>query len=72
VPLTDKQREYVINTAVDLLRHHRCARLLEILGKRISEGDYPEGLEGERDLDRVAHAIARAMERELGGEGRDG
>jgi hypothetical protein len=68
--LSNDQRRYVIESAVDLLRHHRRGRVLEILEQRIAREDYPQGLEEERDLDRIALAIARAVERELG-EDRD-
>ncbi len=66
VPLTRDQRERVIQKAVDLLRHRRRDRLLAILEERIARGDYPPDQEEERDLDRVARAIARAVDEQLG------
>ena len=67
--LTREQRERVIEKAVDLLRHRRRDRLLAILEERIARGDYPEGQEEERDLDRIARAIARAVDEQLGDTG---
>jgi hypothetical protein len=66
VPLTRDQRERVIEKAVDILRHRRRDRLLAILEERLARGDYPADQEEERDLDRIAWAIARAVDEQLG------
>jgi hypothetical protein len=65
VGLTSEEREYVIMAAVDLLRHHRRHQVMEVLRRRIELGDYPAGAEGEQDLDRLAYAIARAVDEQL-------
>lgn len=66
MPLSPAQREYVITTAVDLLRHPRRERLIQILEQRLEHGDYSD--EEERDLDRMAHALASAIDRQLARE----
>jgi hypothetical protein len=67
VPLSDADRATVVDAAVDLLRHRDRRRLMKILEDRIRQGDYPG--EHEQDLDRVALALARAIDAQLGDEG---
>jgi hypothetical protein len=63
--LSDAQRERVIATAVDLLRHRDRERLLRILKQRTDNlEEYPD--EEERALDRVAYALARVIHDKLG------
>jgi len=64
--LSDADREYVVTTVVDLLRHHKRERLLRILERRLELGDYPDAHEA--DLDRIAHAVARVIDEKLGQE----
>jgi len=63
MPLTPQEREQVLTTALELLRHRRRDRLLQILADRLAAGDYPD--ERERDLDEIAHALARAVDEQL-------
>jgi hypothetical protein len=63
MPLSTEEREYVVQTAVDLLRHRSPERVLGILQQRLSQGDYDS--DHERELDEVALSIARAIHREL-------
>jgi hypothetical protein len=63
VPLGDDEREQVIRTALDVLRHRRRGRLLEILRERLDRGDYPD--DHEASLDEIAHALARAVDGKL-------
>ena len=63
MPLSDDEREYVIATAVEILRHHKRDRLLEILADRLAAGDYPD--DDERDLDHIAHTIASTIHAQL-------
>ena len=65
MPLSAADRAYVVNTAVDLLRHRKRDRLLRILGERISHGRYEDA--HERDLDEVAWSIAKVVDEELSG-----
>lgn len=64
MPLSAAHREYVIATAVDLLRHRQRERVIAILAERLAHGDYPDPVEA--DLDRIALAIARAVDEQLG------
>lgn len=66
MPLAPADRAYVLRTAADMLVHRDRERLLAILAERIAAGDYPD--EHERDLDRIAHALARAVAEQLGGD----
>lgn len=61
--LSPKDRAYVVEAAVDLLRHKQRDRLLVILEERIASGEYES--EHERDLDEIAHSVARAIDDEL-------
>ena len=61
--LTPEEREVVIETAVQILKHRKRERLAAILAQRIENGDYP--CDEERQLDQIALAIARAVEEEL-------
>lgn len=61
--LTEQQREYVIEVAVDLLRHTQSERLLAVLADRLERADYPD--EVEQDLDAIAYAVARTVHEEL-------
>ena len=63
--LTDQQRECVIRSAVQILKHRKRDRLLEILAQRLANDDYED--EAERELDRIAHALACAVKDELAG-----
>lgn len=63
--LSKEQRQYVIATAVDLLRHRSRKRVLQVLEQRLAEGDYPEAENEEQDLDRIALAIARTIDEKL-------
>ena len=65
VPLSDADRATVIDTAADLIRSHEYRRLLAILQERVERGDYPDP--HERELDRVACAIARAIDEQRDG-----
>ena len=65
MPLNAEDREYVISTVVDLLRHRNRQRLLRILEQRLRRGDYPDA--HEEDLDRVAHALAQTIDDGLQG-----
>jgi len=67
MPLDAEDREYVISTALDLLRHRKRRRLVQLLGERLARGDYTDPRE--QDLDRIAHALAEAVDREFGEEG---
>jgi hypothetical protein len=62
--LSADQRRYVVETALDLLRHRSSERVLELLAERLERGDYEDG--EERDLDEIALAVARAIRDELG------
>jgi hypothetical protein len=64
MPLDNKDREYIVSSAVDILRHRRRDRLLTILEERMSHGDYDEL--HEEDLDRVVLALVKAVDDELG------
>jgi len=61
--LTAEQREYVIDVAVDLLRHAQPERVLAVLAERLDCADYPD--EAEQDLDAIAYAVARTVYDEL-------
>ncbi|MBW2524401.1 MAG: hypothetical protein JRI23_09510 [Deltaproteobacteria bacterium] len=61
--LSAEEREYIVRTAVDLLRHRSPERVLTILADRLAQDDYDSP--AERELDEVALAIARAIHREL-------
>ena len=63
MPLTLQEREQVLSTALELLRHKRRDRLLQILADRLAAGDYPD--DRERDLDEIAYALARAVDEQL-------
>ncbi|MFW5739331.1 MAG: hypothetical protein ACOC1F_03080 [Myxococcota bacterium] len=65
MPLSVEQREHVLQTTVEILRHPRRDKLLRIVQDRIENDDYPD--EGERELDRVIFALARALDEDLGG-----
>ena len=64
MPLTPAEREYVVATACDLLRHQSPDRVLAVLSDRLERNDYPD--DEERDLDEIALAVARAIREELG------
>ena len=64
MPLTAPQREHVISTALEILRHPHRERLLGILEDRLAHGDYPDA--DEQSLDEIAYAVARAVGDELG------
>jgi hypothetical protein len=61
--LDTNEREQVISTAVDLLRHPKRERLMKLLEERIERGDYPD--DAELRLDRLALTIARTIDAEL-------
>ena len=63
MPLSPEEREYIVETAVELLRHRSPDRVLGILAERLERDDYPNELE--RELDEVAYSIARAIHSEL-------
>ena len=63
MPLTLQEREQVLSTALELLRHKRRDRVLQILADRLAAGDYPD--DQERDLDEIAYALARAVDEHL-------
>ena len=63
MPLTPQEREQVLATALELLRHKQRDRLLQILADRLAAGDYPD--DRERDLDEIACALARAVDEQL-------
>jgi hypothetical protein len=62
--LRPDEREHVISTAVDLLRHKRRDKLMALLEERIDRGDYPPG-SSEEKLDRIALTIARTIDEQL-------
>lgn len=68
MPLGEEEREYVVRTVVELLRHRKRKRLLEILRDRLDRGDYPD--EHEQSLDEIAYALARAVDERLEGSDR--
>lgn len=61
--LSRQEREYVVQTAVDLLRHRSPERVIAIVEQRLRDDDYDAP--AERELDEVALAIARAIRAEL-------
>ncbi len=63
--LSSSDREYVINQAVDLLRHKKRSKLLQILSERLAQGDYPDGKE--QDLDEIVRALCAAIGERLDG-----
>ena len=67
MPLSSADREHVVETVLDLLRHRDRKRLLKILEQRLADGDYPDA--GEQELDRIACALARAIDAQLGDAG---
>ena len=61
--LSVEDREYVLASAVDILRHRKRDRLLEILRQRLEAGDYLD--ERERRLDEIVLALATAIDEKL-------
>jgi len=61
--LDPADREYVVSSVVDVLRHRRRDRLLRILKDRLARGDYDS--EKERDLDRIVLSLAQAVDEQL-------
>jgi len=66
--LSPDEREHVIRIAVDVLRHKKRERLLEILRDRLEREDYPDTRE--QSLDEIAYALARAVDERLDGPDR--
>lgn len=62
--LDPEDREYVVSSAVDILRHRKRERLLQILKDRLAQDDYDD--EKERELDRVVLSLALAVDEQLG------
>jgi hypothetical protein len=65
--LDEDDRQYVLDAAVDILRHRQRARLLAILRDRLEAGDYPD--ERERRLDEIVLALACAIDEKLSEHG---
>ncbi len=63
MPLSPEHREHVLRTTVEILRHPRRRKLLQIVEQRIAHDDYAD--EQERELDRVIFALARSVDVEL-------
>ena len=63
MPIDPKDREYVISSVVDILRHRKRERLVSILEERLSSGDYDD--DKERDLDQVVLALAKVVNEQL-------
>lgn len=63
MPLDREDREYVVSSVVDILRHRKRDKLLEILRERLQMGDYEDG--EEQELDQVVLALARAIDEQL-------
>jgi hypothetical protein len=63
MPLTSEQREYILSTAVEILRHPKRDKLLRIVEDRIRRDDYPD--DHERELDRVVFALSQTISVEL-------
>lgn len=61
--LETDERAYIVDTAVDILRHRKRRRLLDILGERLRKDDYDDPKE--RGLDEVAYAVAKAIDDDL-------
>jgi hypothetical protein len=62
--LDPEDREYVVSSAVDILRHRKRERLLQILKDRLAQDDYDD--EKERELDQVVLSLALAVDEQLG------
>ena len=66
MPLDRSQREYVISSVVDILRHRHRSKLLGILESRLRDDDYDQAdATEERELDRVVLALAKSIDEEL-------
>lgn len=65
VPMTldPDEREYVVSSVVDILRHRKRERLLQILRKRLALGDYDAPQE--KDLDQAVLALAQSVAERL-------
>ncbi len=63
MPLDPEDREYVVSSVVDILRHRKREKLLEILRERLEHSDYDDAVE--KDLDQVVLALARAIDEQL-------
>lgn len=66
MPLRPDDREHILRTAVEILRHPKRERLLRIVADRIENDDYSD--EHERELDRVIFALSRTIDEELNAE----
>lgn len=66
MPLRPDDREHILRTAVEILRHPKRERLLRIVADRIENDDYLD--EHERELDRVIFALSRTIDEELAAE----
>ncbi|HNT00359.1 MAG TPA: hypothetical protein PLJ27_23490 [Polyangiaceae bacterium] len=64
--LTAEDREYVIQAAVEILRHPNRDRLLRIVVDRLEADRYQN--EHERELDRVVYALSRTIHDDLSTE----
>jgi hypothetical protein len=63
MPLSPDDREHILRTAVEILRHPKREKLLRIVADRIESDDYSD--EHERELDRVIFALSRTIDEEL-------
>lgn len=61
--LSAEDKEYVLASAVDILRHRKRERLIVILRDRLEAGDYPD--ERERKLDEIVLALTTAIDEKL-------
>lgn len=64
MPLSPEQREHVLRSTVEILRHPRRHKLLQIVADRLEHDVYAD--DDERDLDRVILALAQTLDEELG------
>lgn len=63
MPISAEDREHVLASAVEILRHPQREKLLRIISDRIQHDAYDD--EHERELDRIVFAIARSIGDEL-------
>lgn len=62
--LSTEDRGYVVQSAIDLLRHEHRGRLRRILADRVEGADGYDN-ERERELDRVVLAVTEVIDAEL-------
>ncbi len=61
--LDPEDREYVVSSAVDILRHRQRGRLIRILRERLNRGDYDD--DRERELDRIVLSLTQTLDEKL-------